>query len=145
MKNKDLLIKVIQCIMALALFALACYFYIVYRSENMVLYSWIGINYHCTFFELLRQSSHDIPGWMIYNLPDALWLLSYLLIIDLFWERWCIPKLCFLALAPLFAIILEILQFVGHASGTGDYFDILSYTSALVVYGLIVQLKKITL
>lgn len=134
-----------QTILAVVLFIIACYIYIVYRTDDMVLYSWLNINPHCNFFEALRTTRMSIPTWMRYNLPDALWLLSYLLIIDILWENWNGTKICFICIVPLFAYTIEFLQFANIASGTGDTLDLLSYTFALIVYWFIVKLKFITL
>lgn len=135
----------LQAILAVVLFLVACYIYIVYRSDDMVLYSWLHINPHCDLFEVLRGTKIALPSWMIYNLPDALWLVAYLLFIDLLWEDWSWIKICFIVAVPLFAYCIEVLQFAGIAAGTGDVLDIFSYTFALIVYWLIVKFKILTL
>lgn len=139
-KNSILLI---QGVLAIALFICACYIYVGYRTSDMILYTWLHIDFQNMLFELIRSHKLGLPNWMIYNMPDALWLLSYLLLLDLIWIEKSIIKICFLSIVPCFAFGIEIFQFYGLIEGTGDYLDLLSYTFALVVYRFIVKLKHL--
>ena len=137
------IILLIQGVLAIALLTFACYIYIGYRTSDMILYTWLHIDFQNSLFELIRSHKYELSNWMIYNMPDALWLLSYLLLIDLIWTKKSIIKICFLLIIPCFALGIEISQFYGLIEGTGDYLDLLSYTFALVVYRFIVKLKHL--
>ena len=76
-----------------------------------------------------------IPEWVKFNLPDAVWLLSYLLFMDILWgERTGLWKLCFLIALPLGTLTAELLQMCHFVSGTGDWLDILFYIIAIIIF-----------
>lgn len=124
------------------LFLSAVYIYISSRSGNMVLYSWLGIDYNNHLFELLKSHSYSFAPWVKYNLPDGLWMLSFLLFMEAVWGeekriKWmfCIPII-------VFAFTLEISQYTGYFPGTGDVLDIAFYIAAILLFILLTNLKK---
>lgn len=123
------------------LFLFAIYIYISNRSGNMVLYSWLGIDYYNPLFEWIRNHSCSLSPWVKFNLPDGLWMLSFLLFMEGIWGnekhlkwRFCVPII-------VFAFILEILQYRGYFPGTGDLLDIVSYIAAILLFILLINLK----
>ena len=108
----------------------------------MVLYSLLGIDGNSSFFIALRQNATDLPAWVIYNIPDGLWLLSYLLMIEAIWGNEKQRKIWFIIPVILFAFLLEVLQYIGFFPGTGDVLDMLCYSVAIAVYLGIIKLKQ---
>ena len=108
----------------------------------MVLYSLLGIDGNSSLFIALRQNATDLPAWVIYNIPDGLWLLSYLLMIEAIWGNEKQRKIWFIIPVILFAFLLEVLQYIGFFPGTGDVLDMLCYSAAIAVYLGIIKLKQ---
>lgn len=79
----------------------------------------------------------DIPEWVIYNLPDGLWLLSYMFVIDIIWNSEEILKTVFLWIVPVMIVCHEFLQLLDVVRGTWDVLDLLSYFLAICMYLLI--------
>ncbi len=124
------------------LFLLACWLYIAFRDTDMVLYNWLGIDCNNHLFQLLRVHDYQPASWLIYNLPDSLWLLSFLLFMESIWGD---DKLKWVFVCGLisFAYILEILQSLHAFPGTGDVWDFICYTIAILLYLSIHKLKFI--
>lgn len=136
------LINLITILLSVILFLTAIYIYVSNRSGDMILYSWLGVDYNNHFFEWIRNHSCRLAPWVKYNLPDGLWMLSFLLTMEVVWGnekqlKWmfCIPIIAF-------AFILEILQYNGYFSGTGDILDIVFYTAAVLLFILLINLKQ---
>lgn len=125
------------------MFLLASYLYIANRDGNMSLYSWLGIEYNNSFFVFLRYHSFKLAPWIKYNLPDGLWLLSFLISMEALWGKEKYIKLLFCTLMIVFAYGLEIMQFCGIFPGTGDIIDIYSYTITIIIFLLLTKLKQI--
>lgn len=91
-------------------------------------------------------------SWVLFNLPDGLWLYSFTSFLCLVWADrlgTCIVY-CLLALAV--AVGSEMLQRTGQINGTYDPVDILSYCVgfflALIISGrplLLIMIKKMVL
>lgn len=124
------------------LFICALYIYISNRSPDMILYSWLGINSDNLLFEWIRKHSFSMSPIVKYNVPDGLWMLSFLLFVESVWGdeksiKWmfCVPIIAF-------ACTMEILQFLGYFPGTGDVLDIFSYVMAILLFILLTKLKQ---
>lgn len=137
--NRTIDYALLICAIATLLFA--CWLYICYRSKDLFLYSWLHIDNSSPLFALLRITDRQPNNWMIYNLPDGLWLLSYLLFVEVFWDKTSI-KYVFVIGMVIIAICLEILQYIDILPGTGDMWDVLCYTAAIGLYYVIIKLKK---
>lgn len=79
-------------------------------------------------------SAHSCPEWVVYSLPDALWLTAYLLVINAIWKNKNMPyyKL-FVYLMPGIAIATELCQYIGVCPGTFDYADLIAYIIPLLI------------
>jgi len=77
----------------------------------------------------------QLPEWIIFSLPGALWSTAYILIIDALlskspsWRRFAVA-----AFIPLVGIVSELLQYVGLLPGTFDALDIIAYALPLLIY-----------
>lgn len=109
----------------------------------MQLYSWLNIDTENYLLKLLRKLSFSFAPWARYNLPDGLWLLSFLLFIEGLWHHERLIKWIFCMSLIIFAFVSEILQFNGHLSGTGDILDIVSYVVAILLLLIFIKLKQI--
>lgn len=108
----------------------------------MALYSWLGIDYENNFFKIARTHSHSFSPWVKYNLPDAMWLLSFLLLMESIWGQEKRIKWLFCLLVIIFAICLEIAQLANILPGTGDVIDLFFYAIAIIIFLLITKQKQ---
>lgn len=135
------LINLIFLLASVFSFISAIYIYISNRSGEMILYSWLGLDYKNHFFELIRNHSCNMASWVKYNLPDGLWMLSFLLFMEVVWGNEKLLKWLFCVPIIVFAFALEILQYRGKFSGTGDILDIFFYIAAILLFLLLINLK----
>lgn len=131
--------KPIIFVLAIILLLWGTAIYVLYRPLNLYLFKLFELTNTLTTIEQLRSSFVDIniPDWVIYNLPDGLWLLSYMLIIDMIWNSEEILKTVFLWIVPVMIACHEFLQLLGVVRGTWDVLDLLSYFLAICMYLLI--------
>lgn len=127
---------------AIALMVMATYVYVSSRSGDMLLYTWLGIDYDNAFFEKIRASSWSLAPWVKYNLPDGLWLLSFLLFMEAIWMNDKRMKVMFCVPVVAFAFIIESMQFFGIFPGTGDVIDLTFYFVAVLVFTGILTLNN---
>lgn len=127
---------------SLLFFLQASWLYIAFRSTDMVLYNWLGIDCNNHLFQLLRITDCKPASWLIYNLQDGLWLLSFLFLMESIWWN---DKLKWVFVGGMisFAYLLEGLQCLHAFPGTGDICDFVCYTIAILLYLFIHKLKFI--
>lgn len=102
--------------------------YLLFRPTSLTLFSWLEKINMRDYIDTARGSINlSLPEWLIYSLPDGLWILSYMLVIGAIWDfdlKNSAPALFFL---PALALISELLQLPGIVPGTFDFGDILAY------------------
>jgi hypothetical protein len=98
---------------------------------------WCGI----VFIDPIKQifpliSSTQTPNWVKYNLPDGLWVYSFLSTFYLIW-RHMISKyfIAWILLAIILSFFLELLQAMHIIPGTFDWFDLLAYALSVFIFG----------
>lgn len=75
-----------------------------------------------------RFSSSDIPNWIVYNLPDFLWVFSFTSVILIIWDmKISKENIAYLFIPMGFGFVSEIGQFFSLVSGTFDKMDLLFY------------------
>ena len=124
--------------------------YVLYRPLDLYMFKPFEFTNTLATIEHLRSLytnyvDADIPEWVIYNLPDGLWLLSYMFVIDIIWNSEEILKTVFLWIVPILIVCHELLQLLDVIRGTWDVLDLLFYSLAICMYLLIkniVYVKK---
>ena len=128
------------------------FIYILFRVETLKMFSWfikLGIQEE---IELLRITFSFIrlPYWILFVLPDGLWLFSFISFQLLVWNGIINRENVFWFLIfPFIAISSEIGQFFELISGTFDFLDLLMYvlaaTLSCIIYkkSIIINLSKI--
>lgn len=120
--KKDIIIKII-----LPLF-LGGLIYILFRTTSLYMFTWfdfLGIRHIVDFFrqEFLQIKLWD---WIIYSLPNGLWLYSFINLFLFIWENQiCKINLILIVIPPVFGIGSEIAQYYGFIHGTFDYVDLI--------------------
>ena len=117
----------------------ASFIYLCFCSTDLYLYDWFGIDVKSDWIQNLRMnfSSVHTPTWLRYNLPDALWLFAYLLIIETIWtDKERLYKNIFIYGMVSLAIFAELLQYYQIISGSADWWDVFSYLMTLLTFYL---------
>lgn len=77
----------------------------------------------------------EVPGWVVYSLPDGMWLLSYLFAMESIWyNEGKHIRLLFVWIMPTAIIIHEFCQLMRLAKGTWDINDFSFYIIAIIIY-----------
>ena len=62
--------------------------YIIYRSLTLQMFVWLKhLGIYPSVISLRNEKCLNLPNWVIYCLPDGLWMLSYLLIMLALWHK----------------------------------------------------------
>lgn len=97
---------------------------------------WRGLN----FIDPIQKNfpliyTKDIPAWVIFNLPDGLWLYALLSTITIIWDyKQSLHHFMWIILAVCLSLFSEVLQAYHCILGTFDIKDIIAYLIAFSVY-----------
>ena len=86
--NLSLNIRILKVIIALVLLSIGGLIYLTFRGENLLMFNWLNeldLMYQIDNLRAYNQKIY-LYDWVLYSLPDGLWLLAYLLIIDSIWH-----------------------------------------------------------
>lgn len=114
--------------------------YLFYRTTDMYMFAPLHALGLTDVLQQLRSVSvcYSPPDWVVYCLPDGLWLLSYMLLMDAIWrpDRGAVCLFLLYAL-PLLTVVSELMQMVGWIPGVGDMGDLVAYVVAILLFHLI--------
>ena len=121
---------------------IGCAIYLLFRSPSINLYRWcsaIGIG---DTIIAMRQatSSWNISDFLKYSLPDGLYCISFILLMDALWhdsKSWA--RHIIILSIPLIACLHEVAQGIGIAKGTFDIADIACYVIPVIIYVIAVR------
>ena len=124
-------LRVLTLILGLLSISLGGSIYLFFRSEKLPMFEWVKAMGIYDLISSMRIENCD-GGWLIYSLPDGLWLFSYILIMAALWSF--DEKRTMLYSVPLVIIAIgsESLQYFHLISGTFDVIDLLCYIGANV-------------
>lgn len=102
--------------------------YILFRKDSLKMFSWfhkIGLSELISSARVFAPSFVP-PDWVIYSLPDALWLFSFTSLILLLWEnKLTLNAILWVAATTVIGIFSEIGQALKLVPGTFDSLDLL--------------------
>ncbi len=133
-------VRIIKVLISLSILFLGGIIYLGWRSGNLVMFQLLE---QCGMIDILipiRElgNTYSLFDWMLYSMPDGLWLFSYMFIIDAIWNNHKnILRLLFLWSLPIIAIMSELLQYVSIIPGTFDIVDLLCYIFAVIIFLLL--------
>ena len=132
----------IELVLAFVLFIAEGLLYLTFRSTelNMFrLYEHAG-----PWVDSLREWGGELslPQWVRYSLPDGLWLLSYLLLVDAIWNKFDRMSCVWYLSMPAVAFGSELAQMCWGFTGTYDGMDLVCYSAAVVITLIIVYSKN---
>ena len=132
--------RIITMLLSFSILFIGGGLYLMCRSERLVMFDWckaIGI------YPLIQQlrPKGNFDSWLVYSLPDGLWLFSYIILMGAIWAFDMRKSL--LCSAPLIVIAIgsEVLQLPHIVRGTFDVIDLLCYIAGSV--SGIIYIKKL--
>ncbi|MCG2611803.1 hypothetical protein LZZ90_09835 [Flavobacterium sp. SM15] len=121
--------------------------YVLFRSESLKLFVWLD-KINC--LEIIKSTrdrtlkiTNVMPNWMLYALPDGLWLSSYVCLMLMIWKN-IINKenAVWIFSMPIMAVLSEVGQFFKIFPGTFDWMDVVMYLLGTVFPLMICRKNK---
>ena len=102
--------------------------YLLFRDYNIQLFDWILFKDFKEYASILRIDKSHLPSWIIYNLPDGLWIFSFTSLMCYMWKDEISYLSIIWILFPLvFAFCFEFGQKFNFIKGTYDKYDLITY------------------
>lgn len=103
--------------------------YIIFRSDNLLMFRWfnnLGMGKIVSILKQLNYVRFLIPNWIIFNLPDALWIFSFTNCMLLIWRfKFAAQSIFWIFIAPAIGVFSEIGQELHIVPGTFDSVDMI--------------------
>ena len=116
--------------------------YILFRPTHLLMFNWIDNLGLMGLVNSIRPNLENMPEWILYSLPDGLWLFSYCLFIGYVWDFELKRCLFVLSILPVYAVSNEIMQFFHLVSGTFDRMDLFAFLLAFALGVLYINCNK---
>lgn len=102
------------------------FIYLFFRPHTLKMFVWLRI-INCEQIFQLKDYNQDLKfiEFLIFSLPNGLWILSLLIILGLIWEKHRIFFIIYSSFFTGISILFEFLQKVELIPGTFDIADIL--------------------
>ncbi len=104
--------------------------YIVSRSKSLKMFDWFEKINLSNEVSIIRDyfSNVELPNWIIYNLPDFLWVFSFTSLLFIIWNKKIEKENVFYLLFPMgIGVLSEFGQLFSIINGTFDKVDIIFY------------------
>ena len=119
--------------------------YIIWRSENLLMFSWFNFINIDEAIQLLRnlhiKSSLTMPEWFYFSLPNALWTFGGILLFKYIWKKVSSELFFWITLFSIVSIGSELGQYAGIIPGTFDINDV-SLTFIFIIIAMILINKN---
>lgn len=106
--------------------------YISFRPDTLKMFHWFKVFGLLDYLEDLQRNPNRVPFWLLYNLPDGIWLFAYSILIGCIWNFKIRDCWMFILVMPCICIPHEFLQGIGIMHGTYDSQDVLAYVLAII-------------
>ncbi|MFA8300353.1 MAG: hypothetical protein ACEPOV_09345 [Hyphomicrobiales bacterium] len=117
--------------------------YLFFRGKNLMMFHYLKYFNLRNFIDTLRESytqDLNLPNWVIYSLPDGLFIYSYINLILFLWRNVIFKdSLIWLIIMPVVILLYEFGQLWGYVSGTFDLMDLFFYFIGIALPFLIYQ------
>jgi hypothetical protein len=106
--------------------------YICFRSSDLMMFRWFDYLHCSDAISQIRNISNvykiENSDWLIYSLPDGLWMFSFTTIILYIWRNTINRKnFAWIIIMPIIAFCTEICQKYDLINGTYDTNDLFAY------------------
>ena len=115
------------------------FIYIVFRQKSLLVFTWISFFNLSNFVDVLRSSFSEyktyIPGFILYSLPDGLWVYSGTVLFLKIWknDQNIISKYFWILLPFIVSLLMEFFQLFNLIKGTFCFNDILFITVLFII------------
>lgn len=128
---------------------LGSFIYLFFRTTDLKMFHWLDtIGFLKQLLEIRQTLSPVkaiIPEWILFALPDGLWMFSYMSLILLVWKNTISREnIVWIFIIPFIAILSEIMQSLKIIPGTSDKLDLTMYLLGMSL-PLIFYKKTITI
>ena len=99
--------------------------YISFRDENLLLFHWLRkLNVNYSLLRCFNADHNIIKSYVIYSLPNGLWVLSGILVIGSIWKDKKCNFYLYISILIFIALFIETAQKLNIMYGTFDVIDI---------------------
>jgi hypothetical protein len=120
--------------------------YLLFRPQTLLMFHVTdAIGLSAAINSMREGISSQLPEFIIYSLPGALWAAAYILTTEYFLYRQSVKTRILVAgIIPVIGAVSELLQFTGLLPGTFDVADLLCYLVPYLLYlSIILKIKRI--
>lgn len=120
--------------------------YLLFRPQTLLMFHVTdAIGLSAAINSMREGISSQLPEFIIYNLPGALWAAAYILTIDsLMFRQSVMPRILVSGIIPVIGAVSELLQLIGLLPGTFDVADLLCYLIPYLLYlSITLKIKRI--
>lgn len=112
--------------------------YLLFRDPSLIFFGWIDDLGFLNEVKALQLTTAPLktllPEWILFSLPDGLWLFSYVCLMLHLWKKsmpW--PGLIWTLALPTLAVLFELIQSMVDSLGTFDWLDLFFYLTASII------------
>lgn len=134
----------LQLIISLGILLIGAFIYILFRPTTILIFkAFKAIGIMDTINKMREASSFiHLPGFIVNCMPNALWVTSYIILMDYLWKyKTNLTKLRWAVVIPVLGGTSELLQLMHYIPGTFDIWDFICYCVPFLVYYKYLQLK----
>jgi hypothetical protein len=120
--------------------------YLLFRPQTLLMFHVTdAIGLSAAINSMREGISSQLPEFIIYNLPCALWAAAYILTTEYFLYRQSVKTRILVAgIIPVIGAVSELLQLTGLLPGTFDVADLLCYLVPYLLYlSITLKIKRI--
>ena len=120
--------------------------YLLFRPQTLLMFHVTDALGLSAVINSMREGiSSQLPEFIIYSLPGALWAAAYILTIDsLMFRQSVMPRILVSGIIPVIGAVSELLQLIGLLPGTFDVADLLCYLVPYLLYlSITLKIKRI--
>jgi hypothetical protein len=120
--------------------------YLLFRPQTLLMFHVTdAIGLSAAINSMREGISSQLPEFILYNLPGALWAAAYILTIDsLMFRQSVMPRILVSGIIPVIGAVSELLQLIGLLLGTFDVADLLCYLIPYLLYlSITLKIKRI--
>jgi len=123
------------------------FIYVAWRKETLLMFSWLrylGLEVIVLHFRIYMNQFHgQVPKFILYCLPDGLWVYSLTFFMGWLWKDGSKRALIFwLGIGPVLGIGGELGQLFGLVQGHFDFLDLFACSVAALSAGYFIQIHK---
>jgi hypothetical protein len=120
--------------------------YLLFRPQTLLMFHVTdAIGLSAAINSMREGINSQLPEFIIYSLPGALWAAAYILTIDsLMFRQSVMPRILVSGIIPVIGAVSELLQLIGLLPVTFDVADLLCYLIPYLLYlSITLKIKRI--